>query len=388
MSGDLSQVTGFNAYIPYLRSTSSMSTSGTVYGKIYSSDPTSKSYSTLISEVRNQYDGYFRWNTSDQSVHRGTLEIGIIGTGQTYYLALAASYTIQIGYNSTDGKNFAGTVTYTEISSIKTGKTEIKDLKNGKFTITATKGTNGTNNAVKNLTDLKWSYDNKNYDKDYTSGDEITLARSGNSNTRMVYAKSTTTATHGEDKPAYHELAVNQYYYPEKASITLDESSKKNGRLTVKQQWTFTWTCKPGATASNSAIKGYRIFLYDYKASSSTYTSINMKDKNGNSLCSVSSGTYYKMLTDTSITFDPEKSGIQPGQQIIFRVDAYSTDGVNTKLYTNSYSSAYTVENAGIVRVKVSNDWKEGQVYVKVNGNWKEAQAVYTKVSSNWKESN
>lgn len=42
---------------------------------------------------------------------------------------------------------------------------------------------------------------------------------------------------------------------------------------------------------------------------------------------------------------------------------------------------------SGIVRIKTSSGWREGQVWVKTTQGWKEATGVYTKTDKGWKES-
>ena len=62
------------------------------------------------------------------------------------------------------------------------------------------------------------------------------------------------------------------------------------------------------------------------------------------------------------------------------------------------WSDSYTVENAGVVNVRVNNkstqipEWKEGQVVVKAKLSdgttaWKEAEVVLIKTADGWKES-
>ena len=98
--------------------------------------------------------------------------------------------------------------------------------------------------------------------------------------------------------------------------------------------------------------------------------------------------------TSCTVTFDPIDFGFAPGDTVQLGIYSYTKNGAGTQLFNgNGASSAEvrsdisTVQNAGIVRIKVGGSWKEGQVYVKVSGEWKEAQSVSTKVNGTWKES-
>ena len=88
------------------------------------------------------------------------------------------------------------------------------------------------------------------------------------------------------------------------------------------------------------------------------------------------------------MTITISKQEIVPGDTVKISIEAYSKNGIGTKLLSGAVESAqYLVQNAGIVRIKASGSWKEGQVYVKVSGAWKEADIVYAKVNGVWKES-
>ena len=280
----------------------------------------------------------------------------------------------------------------TVASAIGSTTVSITDNYNNTFTLTASKASSGTNNPAGSLSNLKWGY-TSDYEKGaFESGDTVTLSRDGDANTRTVYATATTSATYGSNSVATKNVGINQYYAPNAPSKpALTDDSKKNGRVTIQQPWTFEWTCTPAVSASNSAIQGYRMYLYKWLGNNNT-TTINMCDSNGNSLCNLWDGAYYRAQaasSGTSLTFDPKKSGIKPGDELTLRVQGYSFDGNSNRLYSaDTYSGYFLVENAGIVRVKHGSNWHEGQVYVKHGGNWHEAQAVYVKSGSNWHESN
>lgn len=281
----------------------------------------------------------------------------------------------------------------TVASAIGATTVSITDNYNNTFTITAAKGADGTNNPAGSLSNLKWGYTDEYEKGAFTSGNALTLARDGDANTRTVYATATTGATYGAASVATKYVGINQYYPPNAPTRpALTEDSKKNDRVTIQQPWTFEWTCTPAVKASNSAIQGYRLYLYKWMGTGKDAATINMCDSNGGSLCNLWDGAYYRAQAasnGTSLTFDPKKSGIKPGDELTLRVQGYSFDGNSNRLYSaDAYSGYFLVENAGIVRVKYGSNWHEGQVYVKHNGNWLEAQAVYVKHGGNWLESN
>ena len=43
--------------------------------------------------------------------------------------------------------------------------------------------------------------------------------------------------------------------------------------------------------------------------------------------------------------------------------------------------------NAGIIKIKVNGNWKEGQVWIKNGGIWKEATGVFIKNNGKWNSS-
>lgn len=260
----------------------------------------------------------------------------------------------------------------------------IKDNYDNSFTITATKGANGTNNTAKDITDLLWSYTNSTSGRSkYTSGIKIDLTTSGTADTRTVYAWATTTATYGDDKTNKVDTAIKQYLAPSAPGKPVISYTKN--RLTIKENWTFTWAAATKANGS-SPLKGYRIRLYK------NGVTIPILGSTGNVLTTTGTDKYYdRNGTTRTLTIDPAAHGFLPGDQVKLVVYAYTRYGIDNsgaQLFgAGTTSATSTVQNAGVIHVKVGNVWKEGQVHVKVNGVWKEAEVVSTKVGSKWIES-
>lgn len=191
-------------------------------------------------------------------------------------------------------------------------------------------------------------------------------------------------------------VSFNYYRAPgEPGTPVLDNSSKKNGRLTTQQNWKFTWGA---AKESNSVspVKGYWIRIWRWSKVTQQWTVAKTAEWEN---------------TTTSYTFNPVSLGFVHGDQIQFEVAAYSKQEVGTKLWSPitakwtdpngtkydlyTRSVYYTVGSAGVVNVKVNTgttarpvyEWVEGQVWVKVNNAWTEAETVSVKVDGNWVES-
>lgn len=269
-------------------------------------------------------------------------------------------------------------------TSVSAPTVTITDNYDNSFTIKATKGASGTNNTAKALTDLLWSYTNSTSGRSkYTSGTKIDLTTSGTADTRTVYAWATTTATYGDDKTKKESAAINQYLAPSAPGKPVISYTKN--RLTIKENWTFTWAAATKAN-STSPLKGYRIRLYK------NGVTIPILNSAGKVLTATGTDKYYdRNGTTRTLTIDPVAHGFLPGDQVKLKVHAYTrygSDNSGAQLFgTSATSATSTVQNAGVIHVKVGNEWKEGQVFVKVNGGWKEAETVSTKVGNNWKES-
>lgn len=103
----------------------------------------------------------------------------------------------------------------------------------------------------------------------------------------------------------------------------------------------------------------------------------------------------------TSVYFDPQEFGIESKDLFKVTIYPYIVYSSYTKydsqgkvesiepsalLSGNSISSPGEDGTTGLVRIKTSNGWKEGQVWVKTSSGWKEASIIYTKTASGWKE--
>lgn len=297
--------------------------------------------------------------------------------------------------SSSAGTSTKETLTRNAWTNVGVGTVTITDNGNNTFNISGTKGRNGTNNTAYGPT-LKWSYDSAQYTTDVLNNSNISLNCSGDS--RWVYAKCITTGERGDKAEVTTNSQIKRYAKPsDPGKPVLDNSSLKNNRLTVKQNWKYTWTAAtPGTT--NSPVLGYRIRIYKngtvikgLKHTSNGYISTGGDSKVDYVDINVDA------LPSLSVEFNPVALEFLPGQKVKISVLAWAKNGANTILWngvdgTSSnarqiYSDETLAQNAGVVLVKHNGNWVEGQVLVKHNGAWLEAEAVLVKQNGSWQES-
>lgn len=273
----------------------------------------------------------------------------------------------------------------TVATAVTVSKPTITDNGDNTFTIKASAGKAGTNNKVNSST----LYYRKGTSGTYLKASGLTLSEekitaSAASASQTVYAYTEVDGQYNDPTSSTASASIKNYVAPNVPGKPVISYTKS--RLTIKENWTYTWTA---ATQSNSSspVKGYRIKIF----------------KNGTEIpgltCSTSNNTIGKgsgstkyvdrESTSCTITFNPVTLGFEPKDTIKVRIHAYTKNAAGGKVFNsaNTDSVESTVQNAGIVHVRVNNAWKEGQVYVKVSGAWKEAESVHTKVSGSWKES-
>jgi hypothetical protein len=285
----------------------------------------------------------------------------------------------------------------------------ITDHGNNTYTITASAGKAGTNNAVKSST----LYYRAGGSGDYTKASSLTavskkkLSISASTASQKIYAYTKVDGTYNDVTSSTTSKTVYNYVMPGlPGTPVLSDSSYKNNRLTIKQNWTYTWTA---STAANTAspVKGYRIRVYRKAVGASEFTEMTgliLDGTNGIKKGSNSKGYVDRATTSTTVTFNPATLGFVPGDKVKLGLHSWTTNGVGTILWSGSgttqvYSAESTVQHAGIMRVNIGTstapNWKEGQVYVNIgtstSPNWKEADAVYVNIGSssspNWQES-
>lgn len=376
--------------IPYVRSdgNSTMAKEGTFYLRLQTSDftdinnrPTSSNNTATV-----------KWTANDVEVHTVTATITLTNfnpaKATTYYLIINSSKFIEVGHTGHD-KKWEFAIDYSDYyTAVGKGTVKITDNYNNTFSITGTQGANGTNNKATGYS-IKWSY-NTNYDQTVSNPNALTINTATDA-TRTVRAKITTTATKGSSSTNTGSEVIKQYVAPANPGKPVLSYSKN--RLTIKENWSYSWTAASQINSS-SPVTGYRLILYK------NGVSIAIKGSSGEVVPGAlrsTAGTWYwdsnyKVNGKPTLNIYPAHYGFVPGDKIKLLVKAYTQNGKNndgTKMLSSTWISSdeLTVQNAGVVNVKVGGAWSEGQVYVKVGGAWREAETVQTKVGGNWKES-
>ena len=77
---------------------------------------------------------------------------------------------------------------------------------------------------------------------------------------------------------------------------------------------------------------------------------------------------------------------LNKGDVLQFKLYAQGKSAYNNISQT-AQSPKVTVTNAGIIKIKINGNWKEGQVWIKNGGIWKEATEVFIKNNGKWNSS-
>lgn len=390
--------------IPILRAGSGFSTSGTLYFKLYTSDPTGdKPLASKMKITSSNCDASCSWSSTDQEVHKVSFTINStsLKPNTEYFIAIGGNRLIGIGYPyyTPDNGYWVATLNYSTYTDGTKPSIVLKDNGNNTVTISGALGTNGDSNTIESAT-LYYTIDGSDPSSSSTRKSFTLSASSGSSYSKSIdITKKCTVKAYIKCTFEYNSTSasksVSAIYYAAPSAPGIPKVTYTKSRLTLKENWKVTWDVATAAN-SDSPIKGYRFRIYKKAAGTSKFTTIPVYDTSGK-LLSADMGTdssvidhrYYYDVASVSMTIDPTKHNIAVGDTIKIGLYAYTKNGAGTQLFTASqtFSSDLVVQNAGIVQTKVNNTWVEGQVYIKVNGSWLEAETVNTKVNGTWKES-
>lgn len=292
----------------------------------------------------------------------------------------------------------------------------IVNHKNNTCTISGNLGIDGTNNAIQSAA-LYYTLDGSDPADDNNSsryyynthgstaaagrymGAFVSTLTSGISYSKKITISNTCTVrayvrcsfTHNITGSSAREDNVKFYIAPGNPGVP--KLSYKKSRLTVKEPWTFTWSAAKAGN-DNTPVVGYRIRLWK------NGSEIPIREDGSGKILSSNLGPsylgsnyyYYYDSASTTLITDPTLYEFKPKDTVQLNIYAYALNGAGEQLWSGNgdtpvFSSIYTVQNAGIVRIKADGTWKEGQVYVKVDNTWKEAETVNVKTADGWKES-
>lgn len=373
--------------------------SGQVLLKIFTSDPKGGSFPDFSGGA------ILSWSRSAAGWENFsyTFPASSLAPGTTYYLGVGP-YSGNLAEISL--ADFTANVTYTAVDKNTVSAPVITNHDNGTFSISASAGVTGSGNYITSTT---LSYKRIGVDGAFHSTDVSGLSLSSQSlgaggNTAEVLVKAQVDVVGGNNTSANAELTIRNYLAPTAPSSVpvLADSSLKNGRLTIKKNWTYTW----GASNKQgfSDVLGYSIEIHKKSVTDPDFSRITGLTYSGDTISKGTGNNTFvnKQNTSCSLTFDPVNLGFVPGDKIKVHIWGYCKNGKDEILYSNAVNSEErTVQNAGVVKVKVdnnndSNSWREGVVWIKVNNNndntsWKEADTVQVKISDSgdncWKES-
>lgn len=393
--------------IPYVRQNNA--TSLKFYMKLYTSDPTSKSLSSLVLNSSNS-DITITGGSEDKDVHKLTFDYisavhGIeLKANTVYYLVFDASSYMQIGYLGYDDW-YSINLFYNAYTEGGQPTLIITDLKKNKVSFSGTLGKPGTNNARKSsklyylLSTKKWNvevpdgYTAQEYIQEFIDSlTEVPLDNSKdkyeyildipNTTKQTYYVSAFTECTFDFNSSSStggtkFDVPVTQYVVPTGYKPTIVYPAGKS-KLTQNDTITYTWQAAK-ANKDNSPVSGYEVELYKY-----------VKNINGSNNSGFVRQQKSVLGNDKlNISYQPADYDIIKGDRIHLSLRPYTIMGDidNTELYSKYYrSSDTTIDSASTFMVKVDGSWEEGQVYVKVDGNWIEAESVYVKANDAWKE--
>ena len=233
------------------------------------------SYSRTSSGVNINYSLYLQRLNGYQSY--GTIAYNIVANGSsiksgsgikltvpgnsTAYVFKNATSTVPLGVfdsgsftlsfsTSGDINNFnhsgSGSISYSAYAtSVGTPSVSITDNGNNTFSISATKGSNGTNNTAKGVGGISYSFDNSNW----TSGNSGSITAN-----KTVYGRAYTTGTYNNSGYASTSKAIKYYSKPGTPTVTISDDG--SGTVTIS-------TTK-GSDGSNNAATTVTDIQYSF----------------------------------------------------------------------------------------------------------------------------
>lgn len=295
----------------------------------------------------------------------------------------------------------------------------ISDNYNNTFNITCTLGSAGLNNTYNKSGCYLWWTQNKTgtntwtwYTSSNTNGNRYTYGANATSKTvsnialnitntsaatKQVAGCVTTASTYGPAVELCNTgypgsgIQIKQYCAPV-PSTTRPTISYTKSRLTVRENWSFSWSAATKANNS-SPIKGYEICIT--KNREEIPITIN-----SSGVISKSTGTATRVFWEGSgrtVTCNPANLEFAAGDSVQFWVRPYTKYGKNndgnklpSSWLDHTATVSKTVENAAVVHVYNTSkkDYDEGIVCVYRDGDWVEADSVHVYKNNDWVESN
>lgn len=179
----------------------------------------------------------------------------------------------------------------------------------------------------------------------------------------QVRAVMMVVGTYNNPSSAIANKTVAYYSAPTwDSDATIDITSSRS-KFDTKATYTITWPAAHNGV--NNAITSYEVRVDVRQEQVKVYTA---------------------QPNSRTVSFEAKNLNLQKGDNIDVWVTAYGQSSYNN-ISKSLPSETIWVVSAGTVKIKVNNQWKEGQVWIKNNGSWIEADEVYIKTNGVWKSS-
>ena len=267
---------------------------------------------------------------------------------------------------------------------------ELSDNGNNTFHIATTTGSSGTNNYANNChiyytTDGSHPDSGTGIDTGKPEGQYYGADISIPPNCSVVKAIAYTIGWYPSPGGVPCEpLTIYPTYYAaptwglNPVELKTSDGKKATVRSTLLAEWT---TASPGN--SNSSVAGYRC-------------RVKINDKfvpnNDGNICD----EYGPDTTSFNVSEYISRYGVKlnRGDVVNVTVHAWTLNGKGEQVWDNPsdprVSNSLTIDSSGNMKIKLSNEWKEGQVFIKLDnedkGIWVPADSVYMKIKSGKQE--
>lgn len=377
----------------------------TLYAKLYTADPTTKTIDDLKADVKTYYTTTLAVSKPNSSGARtATLNtITGISPATTYYIAFWTS--AKNNYPGINACSFSYTYDGWNNATVYAPSIIYPNDKDNHFYLEVASPVAGTNNAIDSCgftyrignnaalsATAHYNTDTNKYNTHWLSFSSLSGGSAEVNADFVVRTEHQTGLT-----ASASSVTVYEYVAPTAPSnVALSSDSLKNNRLTLKKNWSYTWTASTkqgyadvaGYSISIAKVSpdGTETILSGLTATADTNTIIiGIETSNTNNSVDIDT-------TLTKLTFDPNILGFSVGDAVKAYIWGYCKDGQGSKanLYSGAcYSEKTTVQNAGVVRIKPTLDdpWTEGQVWVRAKDKWYEADTVKVKTGDRWEES-
>lgn len=295
---------------------------------------------------------------------------------KTYNLSALSTSTYSIGFESEDvsGADISafdvkktttsGTVAaYATLAGKSTLSISFVQGEN-RFVLSGQIGADGNNNKSSGC-DVYYTSDGSVPSK----SNGVLISISGKANTKwsktiditkdeIIKAIAYTTAPYGGKEG---EVATQQVYYYSPPYAPLNLAIVYNNKPTPKAEYSLNWD-KPEDGYHNKVSKYHIDILINNNLSKQIET------------------------TNNSIKYLGSELSLKKGDTLQFTVYAIGESNYNN-ISPTSNSNIVTIISAGIIKIKIGGEWKEGQVWIKTEQGWKQATEVFIKNNNKWNSS-